>query len=81
MTNELRKKIKNLSPIFRSYSSIKAVYLFGSYVHEKEIFNSDIDIALLIENKGNFEDKAFLAYKLEEKLGFIASVDLIVLNK
>ncbi|MBI5746642.1 MAG: nucleotidyltransferase domain-containing protein [Nitrospirae bacterium] len=79
MNDELRKRIKETPPLLQSYPLIKTVYLFGSYAREKERGDSDIDFALLVEGD-RFKERGFLAYELERRLGFIAPVEIIILN-
>lgn len=81
MRYELRAGIKALSILFQSsYPLISAVYLFGSFAKERETSTSDIDFALLLEENEEIEKKAFLAYEIEKRLGFIAPVEVIILN-
>ncbi len=62
---------------------VAAVYLFGSYVKNKNRKNSDLDIGLLhSSNKDpvkNFEKSLEYALELEEKLGI--TVDIVDVEK
>src|SRR6056297_1154222 len=52
-----KKIIKKLINVFQKYDNIVAVYIFGSYGTEQYNNNmSDIDFAVLFENKKNEEE-------------------------
>ena len=47
---------------------LKKVYLFGSFAHGKEQEESDIDIALVLENMSNFFATQMLLMRLRRKI-------------
>lgn len=77
---ELKSKIKNLEDIFQQYEEIGCVYLFGSYIQGRATQQSDLDFAILVRDQKLSQDKVLLAYKIEKALGFIAPVEVMVLN-
>jgi predicted nucleotidyltransferase len=42
--------IKRVSPFFENHPEVIAVYLFGSYARSRERRDSDLDLAILLDN-------------------------------
>jgi predicted nucleotidyltransferase len=72
--------------LFRAYPFIAAVYQFGSTVRDREGPLSDLDIAILVDDRRAPSDldllrfELLLAYELQKVLG-VSEVDLITLNR
>ncbi len=76
----LEKNKKNLMKnIFASFSSIKAVYLFGSFAENKTNRFSDIDIGILLEEGFSKSIKIDVLARLTE-IG-LDSIDLVIMNE
>jgi len=75
----IKEKHKHLEEVFREFEGIACVYLFGSCVKGRMMPGSDIDFAVLVTDEAVL-DSADLAYRIEKVLGFVAPVELIVLN-
>ncbi len=67
-----------LPTIFRKFSKIRAVYLFGSLVSGKNHFESDLDLALVPDDSSVKMNKLEILTELARK-GF-CNVDLIFLD-
>lgn len=82
------KKInrEELAPIFRAYPFIVAAYQFGSTVRGREGPLSDLDIAILVDERQApsavdlLQIELVLAYELQKRLN-VPEVDLITLNR
>jgi uncharacterized protein len=82
------KKINRdeVAPVFVTYPFIVAAYQFGSTVRGQEGPLSDLDIAILVDEKrapAAFEllkIELMLAYELQKHLG-VSEIDLITLNR
>lgn len=82
------KKIekKKIALLFKAYPFIVAAYQFGSTVRGKESPLSDVDIAILVDDKRAPSDldllrtELLLSYELQNQLS-ISEVDLITLNR
>ena len=59
----------------RQRFSVKALAIFGSIVRDEAAHNSDIDVLVVFEGKGNFDLFMDLKFYLEELLGM--QVDLV----
>lgn len=71
--------------LFRTYPFIAAVYLFGSRVREQEGPLSDLDIAILVDERAPsalelLRIELLLAYELQKHLN-VPEVDLVTLNR
>ena len=75
----IKEKRKRLEAVFRAYEGMACVYLLGSCVKEVMTTGSDLDFAVLATDEAVL-DSADLAYRIEKSLGFVAPVELIVLN-
>ena len=75
----IKEKRKRLEAVFRAYEGIACVYLFGSCVKGQMMPGSDLDFAVLATDEPVL-DSADLAYRIEKVLGFVAPVELIILN-
>lgn len=80
MNQPLFDKVRDLEVVFGMYENIACIYLFGSQLTSLSTRGSDIDLALLTKD-GDFKDKALLAYEAEKDLGFVAPVELVILNQ
>jgi predicted nucleotidyltransferase len=75
-----------VAPFFRTYPSIVAAYQFGSTVRGQEGPLSDLDIAILVDDKRAPEAfdllkiELILAHELQKHLG-VSEIDLITLNR
>ena len=67
-----------LPEVFQKYPEIQAVYLFGSAVNGKLHEESDLDLAVFIEDEPLFDLKLNLLSELA-RLGF-CDVDLVFMN-
>ncbi len=76
MLNE--KKLMKLGNIFANFKEIKAAYLFGSYVENKENNLSDLDIGILLNEGYSNMIKLNILTKLTENN--FDNVDLVILN-
>ncbi len=87
MRREAMGKInkEEVAPLFKAYPFIVAVYQFGSTVYGREGPLSDLDIAILVDDKRApsgldlLRIESLLAYELEKSLG-VSQIDLITLN-
>lgn len=70
--------IKTLTDIFRKYSAIHAVYMFGSAVSGKAHEGSDLDLAIVSRNPSLREKKLAILTDLA-RCGF-CDVDLVFLD-
>jgi predicted nucleotidyltransferase len=76
---------EEVAPLFRAYPFIVAAYQFGSTVHGQEGPLSDLDIAILVDDKRTpsaldlLRIELMLAYELQKHLG-VSEIDLITLN-
>ena len=59
----------------RQRFSVKALAIFGSIARDEAVNNSDVDILVVFERKGNFDLFMDLKFYLEELLGM--QVDLV----
>ncbi len=79
----MEKKIKEkIIGIAKNYNYVQAVYLFGSQARGQEKEDSDIDIAVLLEN--NYTEKSGeIKVKLYEELikEGLDNIDLVILNQ
>ena len=76
------KRIKELlKPVFKEYD-VKLAYLFGSYARGNQIQESDIDIAVLLDQSIPESRRFDLRLKIGSELSRLLKndVDLIVLN-
>ncbi len=82
------KKINRdeVAPFFETYPFIVAAYQFGSTVRGQEGPLSDLDIAILVDDKRApsafdlLKIELILAYKLQKHFG-VSEIDLITLNR
>jgi hypothetical protein len=74
-----KHKLEELEQIFKSYSNLKAVYLFGSYATGQETDSSDIDLGILLDKPYNKEIKLDILTELAQK--DYCEVDLVLLNE
>lgn len=74
--------IDQIIEIAKSYSFIEAVYLFGSQAKGEASVNSDIDIAVLLENDytGSSGEIKIELYENLIKKG-LDNIDLVILNQ
>jgi len=76
---------EQVASLFKAYPFILAAYQFGSTVRGQEGPLSDLDIAILVDDKGSpsaldlLRIELMLAYELQKQLG-ISEIDLITLN-
>ncbi len=69
-----------VSALCAHYPEVIAAFLFGSYAKDKATERSDLDIALLLDNKK--EDKfKYLDFKVALEKTFDRDADLIILNR
>lgn len=68
----------NLKDLLESYN-LKLIYIFGSYAKGKNHKNSDLDIAVLLDNQYNHLDKLSLMGDLID-IFKRNDVDLVILN-
>jgi predicted nucleotidyltransferase len=77
---------EEIAPLFRVYPFIAAAYQFGSTARGQEGPLSDLDIAILVDDKRAPSDldllriELLLAYELQKQLT-VSEVDLITLNR
>ena len=71
--------LKKLKDVFKNYSDIQAVYLFGSTATGKTNPESDLDLAILSKNPSIKEQKLDILTDLARN-GF-CRVDLVLLDK
>lgn len=76
---------EKIAPLFRAYPFIAAAYLFGSTVRGQEGPLSDLDIAILIDERAPsaidlLRTELLLAYELQRQLN-VPEVDLVTLNR
>lgn len=64
--NDIILIIRNLKPLLSKYG-VKEIGLFGSYVREEAIENSDIDILIDFESKKENFDNFMSVYDILEK--------------
>ncbi|MFN2341139.1 MAG: nucleotidyltransferase domain-containing protein [Halanaerobium sp.] len=79
MENKIKEKIIGIA---KKYNYVQAVYLFGSQARGQEKEDSDIDIAVLLEN--NYTEKSGeIKVQLYEELikKGLDKIDLVILNK
>jgi predicted nucleotidyltransferase len=75
-----------IAPLFRAYPFIVAAYQFGSTVRGQESPLSDLDIAILVDDKHApsaldlLRIELMLAHELQKHLG-VPEIDLITLNR
>jgi predicted nucleotidyltransferase len=82
------KKINQdeIAPLFRTYPFIVAAYQFGSTVRGQESPLSDLDIAILVDDRRApsalelLRIELILAHELQKHLG-VPEIDLITLNR
>jgi predicted nucleotidyltransferase len=76
---------EEVAPLFRAYPFVVAAYQFGSTVRGKESPLSDLDIAILVDDKRTpsaldlLRIELMLAYELQKHLR-VSEIDLITLN-
>ncbi|MGQ9646974.1 MAG: type VII toxin-antitoxin system MntA family adenylyltransferase antitoxin [Thermodesulfobacteriota bacterium] len=77
---------EEVAPVFGAYPFIVAAYQFGSTVRDQEGPLSDLDIAILVDDKRApstldlLRTELLLAYQLQKHLG-VSEIDLITLNR
>lgn len=77
---------EEIASLFRVYPFITAAYQFGSTARGQEGPLSDLDIAILVDDKQALSDlellriELLLAYELQRQLA-VSEVDLITLNR
>ena len=72
-------KIEEIKTIVCNLKEIQFAYLFGSFADGSYSENSDIDIAIYLDEKYNFFDiKLHVHHQLERKLN--KEIDIVVLN-
>ena len=79
MLSFIKEKHKHLEETFRAFEGIACVYLFGSCVKGGMMPGSDLDFAVLVTDEAVL-DRVDLAYRIERALGFVAPVELVILN-
>jgi len=81
----IRISAEQVAPFFRAYPFIAAAYQYGSTVRDRESPLSDLDIAILVDEKKApigvrlLRIELLLAYEFQKELG-LPEVDLITLN-
>jgi uncharacterized protein len=73
------QNIRCLREVFSGFNQIKAAYLFGSYVENKETKYSDIDIGLVLNDDYDSMIKLDILMKLTENN--FDNIDLVILNR
>jgi predicted nucleotidyltransferase len=68
-------KLSDCMEEIRQRFSVKALAIFGSIARDEAVDNSDIDVLVVFECKGNFDLFMDLKFYLEELLA--AQVDLV----
>lgn len=80
---QIDSDIKRIITYFKSRKEVSALYLFGSCAEGRELKESDIDIAVLIDEKKllrkNFEQLKSIYYKASPSFS-LRRVDIAVLN-
>ena len=77
---------EEIAPLFRAYPFIAAAYQFGSTVRNLEGLLSDLDIAILVDDKRApsafdlLRIELILAHELQRHLA-VSEIDLITLNR
>jgi predicted nucleotidyltransferase len=67
MKDTLIKELQEqLNQLFESNKEIMAVYLFGSQAGEYAVADSDLDLAIFVENKDNFPKRKFAKKVIKE---------------
>ncbi|MBI5332571.1 MAG: nucleotidyltransferase domain-containing protein [Candidatus Aenigmarchaeota archaeon] len=81
MKKEIKQKIESMRKLFAREKTVKLAYLFGSYATNKRTKLSDVDIAVLFDNKLN-KSKMFKKELelINELSGLFKDFDLVVLN-
>src|SRR4030067_1737413 len=75
--------VKRIVRYFKNREEVSAIYLFGSFVENRKMPESDIDIAVLIDKK--YQSKKNLGvlkndYYQASPAFSIRSVDIVILN-
>jgi predicted nucleotidyltransferase len=76
---------EEVAPLFRAYPFVVAAYQFGSTARGQESPLSDLDMAILVDDKRTpsaldlLRIELMLAYELQKHLG-VSEIDLITLN-
>ena len=78
MQKELVTKVKNVIEKDPNRDFIQSVYLFGSFLHQDNQPNSDIDLILEPRKKMGYFKLVEIQLNLEKKLG--RKVDLVTKN-
>lgn len=76
---KLDEALNNIDEVFRLFSSVQSVFLFGSYGTQYQTPDSDIDFALYSRPKLSLSEEADLLSKLSQLLN-TDRVDLLSLN-
>jgi predicted nucleotidyltransferase len=76
--NHILPNLEYLKEIFAEYPDILAVYLFGSYAEDREIEESDLDLAIIPKSSEIHQKKLDILSDLA-RLGF-CKVDLVFLD-
>jgi uncharacterized protein len=71
--------IEKLKPVFDEDTAIIAAYLFGSRVQGRERPGSDVDIAVLVDDRGYRQDRKALLDRLLPSLGRLLRLDVHIL--
>ncbi|MFO7621682.1 MAG: nucleotidyltransferase domain-containing protein [Bacteroidales bacterium] len=67
--NEAIKKVKQYRLLLKDHFNIEAVYLFGSYAKDTYNENSDIDVAVVVNNiTGDFFSVNPILWKLRREI-------------
>jgi len=77
------KNIGQLKNYFHSRDDIIAAYIFGSYASMRTVAESDIDIAVLLDEEINIEKFGFIKQEITENIMELLSfdkVDIAILN-
>lgn len=79
MIREISQIKKDIATLCEKEQAIMAAYLFGSYAEERQKISSDLDVALLLNEKemDSFPLLSFIS-NLERKVGLNA--DVVILN-
>jgi len=72
-------QIEKLKNVFSKFKQVKAVYLFGSYVEDKENCLSDIDLGVLLDEGEESSLKLDILTEMA-RAGF-CNVDILILNQ
>ena len=77
------KKLKKVIPeVAEKFGAIEVMYLFGSYVSGVASVDSDVDVAVFVDDSAYIDDPLLdlkMGVLLENKLG--KSVDVVVMNR